>query len=131
MAVNKPDLSAMGRDLVMKTLDGVAEKYGSGDSVPDAVRQLATKWKSMSDSDRDDMARHVSMAVQGALSAVMPLAAAAVSRVRSKKKKPSAATPSGAAAVMPAEKAGKKEKKAKKKDKKEKKDKDRKKKKKR
>jgi len=130
MAVNKPDLSAMGRDLVMKTLDGVAEKFGSGDSVPDAVLQLAAKWKAMSESDRDDVARHVSMAVQGALT-VVPLAAAAVSRARSRKKKRAVATPSNAAPAMPDKKAGKKEKKAKKKDKKEKKDKDRKKKKKR
>lgn len=128
MAVTKPDLSTMGRDLVMKTLDGVAEKFGSGDSVPDAVLQLAAKWKAMSESDREDVARHVSMAVQGAL-AVVPLAAAAVvTRARAKKKKRAAATP--ALAAMPEKKTGKKEKKAKKKDKKEKKDKDRKKKKK-
>ena len=87
MAVNKADLLVLGRDLVMKTLDGIAEKYGSSDTAPDVVRQLASKWGAMSADDRDDVARHVSTAVQGAFTAVPLLAAKTVSRARSKSAK--------------------------------------------
>lgn len=115
MAINKPDLSAMGRDLVMKTLDGVADKFGSGDT-PQAVQQLATKWKSMTESDRDDVARYVAMAVQGALAVVPLVAAAAVKKARAKRKRPAPQSASPVITPMKAEtKRDKKDKKDKKK----------------
>jgi len=104
MAINKPDLSAMGRDLVMKTLDGVADKFGSGDATPQAVQQLATKWKSMTESDRDDVARYVAMAVQGALAVVPLVAAAAVKKARAKRKRPAAESASTAITPVKTEK---------------------------
>jgi hypothetical protein len=85
MAENRLDFTSMGRDLVMKVLDRVADRITTSSS-QGVIQQIATSWKSMTPDERAEIARHVTVGVEAAL-AMIPLAAAAAASRRAAAKK--------------------------------------------
>ena len=91
MAENRLDFTAMGRDLVMKVLDRVADRVTTSPK-QGVIQQIATSWKSMTPDERVEIARHVTIAVETALAMIPLAAAAATRRVAAKKAKEKAKT---------------------------------------
>jgi hypothetical protein len=120
MAAARRDLNSIAADLVMKVLDGVAERATDSDTTPSTVRKLADAWESIGKDDRGEIAKYIAMGVQGAL-AVVPVAVASASRrVRKTVKRKSADAVDDAKDKKKKKKDKKDKKKKKKKDKKKK-----------
>lgn len=96
-------LTLLGRDLVMRTLDRLADKLGGGGSAPSTIQQIADSWKSLTPPERQEIANHIAATVEVVIAAI-PLAIGGTAAAMRERKARRAAKAQSAAKKSPAKK---------------------------
>ena len=90
-------LTLLGRDLVMRTLDRLADKLGGGGSAPSAIQQIADSWKSLTPPERQEVANHVAATVEVVIAAIPLAIGGTAAAMRERKARKTAARKTAAA----------------------------------
>ena len=86
MAGKRTDYASVARDFVSLALDKIADRVTHADKLPETVRTLGSRWQTMSDEQREQIAGHVAEGLQTALAAVPAIIGATAAKYRSDKK---------------------------------------------
>ena len=79
-------LTVAGRDLVIRTLDRLADKLGGGGSAPSAIQQIADNWKGLSPAEREEIAGHIASTVEVVIAAIPLAIGGTAAAIRSRRK---------------------------------------------
>jgi hypothetical protein len=83
-------LTIAGRDLVVRTLDRLADRLGGGGSAPSAIQQIADNWKGLTPAEREEIAGQIASAVEVVIAAIPLVIGGTAAAVAGKRRQKSA-----------------------------------------